>query len=550
MQEIFGIVIFILAILIALSVVADKIRLPYPILLVLCGLVVGFTPFLPDLALDPDVAIYVFLPPILYDAAFKTSWHDFKKEIRPISTLAVTLVFFTTVAVAVAAHYTIPGFSWPAAFILGAIVSPPDAVAATSITKGLGLNRRVITIIEGESLVNDASALIAYRYAVGALSGTFVLWRAGLEFILVAIGGIAVGVAVGFLLVFAHKKIKEHAVAETSLSLVSPFIAYFLAERVHASGVLSVVTAGLMVAWRSREVFSYETRLQASVVWETLIFLLNGLVFILIGLQLPLITRQLGESELFRLVGYGLIIGVVTIAIRIVWVFAGAYHQSIFRKRKPTFPYEKAEEVSWKNVFIVAWTGTRGVVSLATALGLPIILPGGATFPQRNAILLLTFVVILLTLVVQGLTLPLLIKGLRIKPEENKQQKEEDNLELTLTKKVLIFIEENFPGQFESKVVDKIRKRYRTDLNILQKKDSRSGKEKQETAAQHLYHTQVRMAQLAVLKYERDLLIQYHKDGTFNDEAIAKAVKELDIEEMRLQGLIQKAEEVRSFLMP
>jgi CPA1 family monovalent cation:H+ antiporter len=335
----FEIVIFIMTILIVLSTFTDKIKLPYPILLVAVGLVIGFVPFLPNLALDPDIVFLIFLPPLLYDAAFKTSWLDFKKEIGTISTLAVTLVFFTTVSVAVAAHYFIPGFSWPLAFLLGAIISPPDAVAATSITKGLGLNRKVITIIEGESLVNDASALIAYRYALTAImSGTFILWKAGLEFVLMAAGGIALGLGIGYIMVFAHKTIKDSPIVETSLSLLTPFLAYLLAERSHVSGVLTVVTAGLLISWRAREVFSFQTRLQTNAVWSTVIFLMNGIVFILIGLQLPEIIKSLDKSVLLQLAWHGLIISLVTIIIRILWVFGGAYHQRIFLESAAMIP--------------------------------------------------------------------------------------------------------------------------------------------------------------------------------------------------------------------
>ena len=303
--------------------------------MVVIGLIIGFVPFLPNLKLDPDIVFLLFLPPLLYDAAFKTSWLDFKKAIRPISTLAISLVFFTTVIVAVAAHYLIPGFSWPISFVLGAIVSPPDAVAATSIIKGLGLNKKIITIIEGESLVNDASALIAYRYALAAtLSGSFILWKAGLQFILVSAGGVAVGLIIGYVLVFAHKKIKDNAIVETSLSLLTPFLAYLLAEELHVSGILAVVTAGILIGWHSRQIFSFQTRLQTNIVWNTVIFLLNGIVFILIGLQLPELVIDLKSSTLFQLIGYGLIISVVTIVIRILWVFAGAYHQKFLGRKK------------------------------------------------------------------------------------------------------------------------------------------------------------------------------------------------------------------------
>jgi Na+/H+ antiporter len=544
-MENFGIVIFIMTILIVLSVFADKIRLPYPILLVAVGLVIGFVPFLPELQLDPDIVFLVFLPPILYDAAFKTSWHDFRNEIRPISTLAVTLVLFTTVSVGVAAHYLIPGFSWPLAFVLGAIVSPPDAVAATNITKGLGLSRKVITIIEGESLLNDASALIAYRYAVATvISGTFVLWKAGLEFILVSAGGILVGLAVGFILVFAHRKIKDNPIVETSLTLLTPFVAYLLAERIHTSGVLAVVTAGLLISWRSREIFTYQTRLQTKVVWDTLIFLLNGVVFILIGLQLPLIIKNFEKNVLTDMIGYGLLISLVTIIIRILWVFAGAYHQHILQKKANQASDEDSNEaVSWKNVLIVAWTGTRGVVSIATALALPLTLKNGDHFPQREVILFLAFIVILVTLVVQGLTLPLLIKGLKIKPVLQVQKKEEKELRLLLTENILDYLNGEFPIELDQNVMDQLRKRYEVNFNLLSSNKNRNKVEKEEKVSQLIYKKHMITGQLEIIKYQRELLLKYQKEGTFNEDAISKAEAELDIEELRLNTMIEKKDD-------
>ena len=235
--------IFLLAVLISLSAMIERIKIPQPILLVVAGLLIGFIPSLPDLALDPDIIFLIFLPPLLFDSASQTSWHDFKADIRPISALAVTLVFFTTMAVAVTAHYLVPHFGWPLAFLLGAIISPTDAVAASGIIKGLNLNRRVMTILEGESLVNDASALIAYRHALTAvLTGSFVFWEAGLQFLVVAGGGILAGIVVGYILVFIHTKITNNPLVETGLSLLTPYLAYIAAEEIHVSGILSVVT--------------------------------------------------------------------------------------------------------------------------------------------------------------------------------------------------------------------------------------------------------------------------------------------------------------------
>src|ERR1044071_1066720 len=310
----FEIVILIFAVLIALLAVADNLKIPDSILLVVAGLGISFIPSLPQLSMDPAIVFLLFLPPVLYHAAAQTSWHDFKTEIGPISTLTIALVLLTTVAVAAASHLLIPGFTWPMAFVLGAIVSPPDAVAATNITRGLGLNRRIVTILEGESLVNDASALVAYRYAIVATgTGVFVLWQATLDFFFVVCGGITVGIFIGYLLVQVHKRILNNSTLSTSLTLLTPFIVYLTAERFHTSGVLAVVSAGLLISWRGPEIFSYKTRIRNRAVWGTVIFLLNGFIFILIGMQMASILKDLEGYKAGQLIIYGLIVSGVTI---------------------------------------------------------------------------------------------------------------------------------------------------------------------------------------------------------------------------------------------
>ena len=546
----FGVVIFIMVILIGLSAIADKIKLPYPILLVGVGLVIGFTPKLPVLEINPEIIFLLFLPPLLYDAAFKTSWHDFKTAIRPISTLAISLVFFTTFSVAAAAHFLIPGFSWPLAFVLGAIVSPPDAVAATGITKGLGLNKRVITILEGESLLNDASALIAYRYAVAAVTtGVFVFWKAGLEFLLVAVGGIIIGIIIGYIFIQIHKKITQNAVVETSLTLLAPYIAYLSAEKMHVSGVLSVVCAGLLLTWRAPEIFSYQTRMRTGVVWDTIIFLLNGVVFILIGLQLPVIINEIKGHSIIELLGYGLLISLVTIIVRIVWVIFGVYSHKIFafRYNKEATTDEKEErdsnEIDWKNVLIVAWTGTRGVVSLATALALPLTLNNGSIFPFRHVILFLAFVVIFVTLVVQGLTLPLLIKILGVQKKKT-FHKEDKELELTLSHQVVDFIEKSFPVALEPKLKDQVIKKYNLSIEKLHKEITQIDRQKRPVKNEITTSVlQLLLVQLEIVRFQRELLLKFHKEGSFSDEAIRHSERELDIEELRLNGLISKNEQ-------
>lgn len=545
-MENFAVVIFIMSILIALSAVADRSKLPYPILLVMGGLIIGFVPALPNLAMDPAVVFLVFLPPILYDAASKTSWHEFKTLIRPISALAISLVFFTTIAVAITAHYLIPGFSWPLSFLLGAIISPPDAVAATSITKGLGLDKKVISILEGESLLNDASALIAYRYAIVAVTtGTFALLHASLQFILVAGGGILIGIVNGYIFVFAHKKIINNPIVETSLTLLSPFVAYLLAEHFYVSGILAVVSTGLIISWRGPEIFSYQTRMQTRMVWDTLIYLLNGFIFILIGLQLPSIIKDLGNYPLLNLLGYGLLISLVTIIVRFVWVFAGAYWQSLFtgRKKENIRGLDENELNTWKNVLIVSWTGTRGIISLAAALALPITLENGNIFPQRHPIIFLSFIVIFITLVVQGLSLPLLIRLLRVKSPGNKDN-EENELKLLLATSTLHFIDHEFPIHLESKLKDHLKSRYEKLVNNLTKEISVNKKlqaDNEPIPATPV--TPLLNAKLELSRFQRELLIKLHKEGSFSDTTLKKMELERDIEDLNLDMQRSKADE-------
>jgi CPA1 family monovalent cation:H+ antiporter len=543
-MEDFKIVIFIMAILISLTAIANKRKLPYPILLVAAGLIIGFVPQLPNLALDPDVVFVIILPPLLYDAASKTSWHEFRTSLRPISALAITLVFFTTVAVALTAHFFIPGFTWPLAFVLGAVVSPPDAVAASGIIKGLGLNKKVVTILEGESLVNDASALIAYRYAVTAVTtGTFIFWKAGLEFLLVAGVGILIGIVIGYLFVLAHKKIENNPVVETSLTLLSPFVSYLAAEQFHMSGVLAVVSTGLVISWRAPEVFSYQTRIRTRVLWDTLILILHGFVFILIGLQLPSIIKDLGNYPFSQMLGYGLLISLVTILVRIIWVFAGAYWQNFFHKKKENLDglsVNDEEDYTWKNVLVVAWTGTRGVISLAAALALPLVLQDGTFFPKRHSIIFLAFVVIFVTLVVQGLSLPLLIRWLKIKPQDNTAA-EEKELQLYLATSTLHFIEQDLTVSLDDKLQEQLRRKYEQLINDLTKEIHRHKKAKHnDEEVKPMPPDSMLIAKLEISKFQRELLVRLHKEGDFSDAAIKKVEREMDIDELKLNLSVPK----------
>ena len=523
----FEIIFLLLTIIAILAVVAEKIKIPYPILLVLAGLAIGLVPGLPQVELMPDVVFLIFLPPLLYSSAWFTSWHDFKAAKRPISLLATGCVLFTTAGVAIAAHYLIPGFTWAEAFVFGAIISPPDAVAATSITKNLGLPRRIITILEGESLVNDASGLIAYKYAVAAVAtGSFIFWEAGLQFLLVAGMGIAAGLLTGYVMLKVHKYISGNDIVETSLTLLTPYIAYVLAERFHFSGVLSVVAAGLFLSWKSSELFTHTSRLQAMSVWGVVVFILNGVIFILIGLQLPSILEGISSFSLVAHIFYGVMISVIVMVVRILWVFPGAYvprwlYPSI-RKKEP-YP-------NWKLVLITGWTGMRGVVSLAAALALPLVLPSGAPFPGRDMILFLTFSVILFTLLVQGITLPLLIKGMGIESNKNEEVLEEIDARKKLASAAIVHIEENYAfGVLTEEILSQVKNKYEIRFNHLN--NFSDLKPEKETDS---IFTQFNKVQKELLDVERDLLSGMRKKGTINDETMRKLEYELDLEEARI----------------
>nr|WP_199157902.1 Na+/H+ antiporter [Pedobacter sp. ASV2] len=414
-MENYSIVLLIMGIMIGLSALADKIKLPYPILLIVAGIAIGFIPSLPNITLNSEVVFLIFLPPLLYDAAFNISFKEFKTNINTISTLAISLVFLTTLAIAVFAHYFIPGMTWPLSFVLGAILSATDAVAAMSITKGLGLEHKTTTILEGESLVNDASALVAYRFAVAAVTGSaFVFWKASLEFVVLMGGGFLVGMVMSKILAFIIQRIKDNNLVVISFMLIMPFISYLMAEALHVSGVIAVVVLGLGISRFSRKVFPDGLKHQSKSIWDIIIFLLNGLIFILIGLQFPYLIKNISEASIYTYIGYGFMITIVALVLRMGRMFLQQFNlQKAFSKGKHKIT--ESALLDLKNSLIISWSGMRGIVSLAIAIGLPVTLGDGSPFPQRNAIIFISVVVVLFTLIGQGLTLPLLVKWLNKK---------------------------------------------------------------------------------------------------------------------------------------
>jgi Na+/H+ antiporter len=396
---------------VALGWVARHFKFPYPIALVAGGAVLGLVPNLPQYTFDPQLILVAVLPPILYQAALLTSWTDFKANIRPIGLLAIGLVAVTTLAVGAALKLMVPDVPWAAAFVLGAIVSPPDAVAATAILSRLNMPRRIVTILEGESLVNDASGLVLYKFAVAAvMTGVFSFVDATVQFTLVSVGGIVVGVVLAFVYIAIHKRLGDPFI-EVLTVLTIPYAAYLAAEAMHLSGVLAVVAAGLVRGRYAPEIVSAEMRIMARSVWNLLVFLLNSLVFMLIGLQMSGVVGNLGRYPAAQLAMIGGVVTAVAIAVRFAWVFPVAWlPQSLSGNlREQVKPRRRKAELA-----IIGWCGMRGIVSLAAALALPLALPGGEPFPHRDLIIFTTFVVIVATLVGQGLTLTPLIRWLKV----------------------------------------------------------------------------------------------------------------------------------------
>jgi len=420
-MENYSIIIFILAIVIGLSAFAHKIKLPYPILLVIAGIAIGFIPSMGEIEINPEIIFLLFLPPLLYDASFNISTKDFKTNINTISTLAISLVFLTTIGIAVVARYMIPGMTWLLAFVLGSILSATDAVAAISITKGLNLSHKTLTILEGESLINDASALVAYRFAVAAVMGSaFIIWKAALHFVLLLGGGFLVGFVMAKILAFILSKVHKKNIEVTiSFMLLMPFVTYLIAEHLEVSGVIAVVILGLTIARFSKKIFPESLKNQSRSLWDIIIFLLNGLIFILIGLNFRYILKGIDNDMILPYIGYAAIITIVALLIRMARIFLQKINlQKAFQNTKRTRKVSEHALLDFNNSIIISWSGMRGIVSLAIAIGIPKTLEDGTPFPERTTIIFISVAVVLLTLIGQGLTLPFIVKKL----EGNKQE--------------------------------------------------------------------------------------------------------------------------------
>lgn len=512
-----------------LTILSGKLKISYPIFLVLGGLLISMIPGIPQITLGPDLVFLIFLPPLLYAAAWNTSWNDFWRNKRPISLLAFGLVIFTSTAIAYFSSWLIPGFPLAYGFLLGGIISPPDAVAATSVLQGLKIPKRIVTILEGESLVNDASSLIVFRFALAAiLTGQFHVGEAAKSFLMVVVMGILIGLAIAHIVYAIHRFLPTTPEVDMSITLITPYIMYITAEHFHFSGVLSVVSGGLFLTYRSTEIFSYEARISSAGLWNTLIFLLNGLVFILIGLQLPTILRELGDYSISEAILYAVLISLLTIIIRVIWVFPGAYIPRIlFRSIRET-----EVRPGWQTVFVVAWSGMRGVVSLASALAIPLTLTDGKAFPYRNLILFITFVVILVTLVLQGLSLGPLIRFLKVQ-EPDSSPAQTLALRIHLAESVLSYIDTNYGEQVDQiDAYRRVRDRYERMIEIAKQRLDAEEEEDRKSS----FLPQYREMLLELIHIRRLELRRFRYTGEYAEEIIREREWELDLEEARLKN--------------
>lgn len=500
-----------------LVLLAQRLRVAFPIALVLGGLAIAFIPGLPRVVLEPDVVFSLFLPPLLFASAFFMPWEEFRFNLRPILMLAVGLVLATATAVAFLCQAL---FDWPLAvgFVLGAIISPPDAVAASAVAQRLPLPRRVITVLEGESMVNDAVGLVLLKFAVAAVvTGQFSMMSAGGEFLKLAIGGLAWGLAAAYV---SKQFMDRLCDPETTavFTLFVPFACYLPAEHLGFSGVLAAVAGGMYFGYHSHDSFAPSTRLQANAIWSAWLFLLNGLVFILIGLQLPTILQEITEYSVWSLFVSAAAVSAVVIVVRIIWVFPATYLpralSPALRKRDP-YP-------SWRNVAVISWCGMRGIVSLAAALALPLTTAAGEAFPHRALILFLAFAVILVTLVVQGLSLTPLIKALGLS-EEVAEDEVMEAKRLSLEAALIEIDKLAKLGELSEAGVSLLRQRYRHMLRVLDESDEEAGDLQGHT----------RLIGVA-LTAERKILRELMRNGVISDVIFRRLDRDLDLQFARL----------------
>jgi monovalent cation/hydrogen antiporter len=520
-MDVVELVLLLIAACIGFAVLARRLRLPYAVILVLGGMALAFVPGLPEVRLDPELALAFFLPPLLQASAFRTDWRGFRRDLWPILLLAVGGVLFTALCIAGAAKFMVPDLPWAAAVALGAIVAPPDAVAAAAVLQRVRLPRRVVTVLEGESLINDATALVLYRFAVAAVAAAVLSpWKGVFGFFFVAAGGVVVGLAAGWAAIWIATRL-EDSLLETAMSFLIGYASFLAAEALHLSGVIAVVSTGIVLGQMQYR-FRPETRLAARPVWLFLEFVLNSLVFILIGLQLNAILDRLVDHSPGYIAGIAAVVSAALIVSRFVWLFSATSLPRLVpavRRRDPSVP--------WALVTVIAWAGMRGVVSLAAALALP------ADFPQRDLIVFLAFTAILATLVAQGTSLEWVIK--RLRAEEPVPATGIDPMVAagrhTVAQAALELIEERLQDPLQGAIAADLAPEFRNRAGHLLRAARNTGAAAAERAAR-------RSLRLAALQAGRARLLRYHAEGHLHDEALARVSHEIDTEELRVRQVL------------
>jgi Na+/H+ antiporter len=511
----------------ALSVVARFVGVPYPITLVIGGVGIALIPGLPEVELEPDLVLAIFLPPLLYSAAFFSSLRDLRADLRPISLAAIALVLATMCGVAVVAHALIDGMPWAVAFALGAIVAPTDPIAATAIARRMGLPRRIVTFLEGESLVNDASALIAYRVAVAAaIGGSFSLVDAAVEFVWAVIGGIAIGLVIGRLIAEIRRKLDDVPV-EITISLFTGYAAFLPAEAAGVSGVLAVVTAGLVLGWMAPEISSSSMRTQGIPVWENLVFLLNATLFVLIGLQLRTVVDGLDGTSAATLAWWAIAVCATVVGVRFLFGNTVPYLVRALDRRES----QRARRVDWRSRQVIAWGGMRGGVSLAAALALPFETDAGTPFPFRDELIFLTFCVILFTLVVEGLTMPAVVRasGLR---DEGEEEREELAARLAAAEAALFRLDELAEEEWtRDETVERVRGLY---LYRQRRFTARDGGGEDGDAIEERSLAYQRLVR-ELLNAQHRALIDLRNQGVISSDVMRRIEREIDLEDERLE---------------
>ena len=529
MQSIFIQYVYLILIILALVMIADKLRLAYPIVLVLGGLALSLTAQFSNITIDPELVFFIFLPPLLYETAWQISWKEFWRWRRVIASFAFPIVIITSCVIALTSSALIPGFTLALGFLLGGIISPPDAISATTIMRRVNAPKALVSLAEGESLLNDASSLIVFRFALAAvITGQFHFQQAAASFFLVISMGTFVGLLVGFIFYAIHRWLPMTTSIEIVLTLVTPYCMYYFAEHFHFSGVLAVVSGGLFLSSKRQSMLTFKSRIQGVNVWTNLVFLLNGLIFLLIGLQLPSMIRQLGEVSLDKAIWYGLVISFILILTRLLCTLGA----SAFTRVMSHFITVADSNPGWRGPLVFGWAGMRGVVSLAAALSVPVYIQESQPFPYRNLILFITFIVILVTLVFQGLTLPWLIR--KVKPEDKSTTIPDHRQEIIIQKKIakasLEFLDAKYGReQAHNEHLNNLRARLQIDLTLFNQVLEGIGEAKESsfTNYQDIY--------LELLEQQRRLLNEMNRLAEFDEELIRKYLSLIDVEEFKFR---------------